>query len=702
MSANLRKSLMSQVLRISVALVLAASATAAGAEEAQQLPKISVQDTPDSGYSVKATDTATKTPTPLRDVPQSISVVTSEQIRDQDLLSIGDVVRYLPGITAHQGENNRDQVIIRGNSSSADFFRDGIRDDVQYYRDLYNLDRIEALRGPNAMIFGRGGGGGVINRVIKQATFTPIRQLSLLGGSYNDMRGAVDFNQPLSDSVAVRLNGVYEQADTFRNNVDDLERYGINPTVTFMPDEQTRIMLSYEYFHDTRTADRGIPSVNGRPADIDVDTFFGNPDLSHVRATVNIGTASIEHDFGNWTIRNRTLYGDYDRGYQNFVPGAVNATQTSVALTAYNNATARENLFNQTDALFSFETGKVRHQFLAGVELGRQLTDNLRNTGFFNDLVTSIQVPFGDPTIDTPTTFRHVITDADNNVRTTVSAVYVQDQIDLTDRWQVIAGLRQDRFELEFHDHNSGAELDRTDNLTSPRVGVVYKPVAPLSIYASYSVSFLPGSGDQFSSLTTITDLLRPEKFTNYEVGAKWDWNPDLALTGAVYRLDRTNTRSVDPADPTRIVQTGEQRTNGFELGLSGNVTPQWKIAAGYAYQDAAITSTTAAAAAGQQVAQVPHNTWSLWNTYQVLPKLGIGLGIINRSDMFAAIDDTVTLPGYTRVDAAAFYSLTDTIRLQANVENVFDKKYYINADGNNNISPGSPTAFHVGLTAGF
>jgi catecholate siderophore receptor len=693
---------MSQVLRISVGLVLAVSAAAAGAEEAQQLPKISVQDTPDAGYSVKATDTATKTATALRDVPQSISVVTSEQIKDQDLLSIGDVVRYLPGITAHQGENNRDQVIIRGNSSSADFFRDGIRDDVQYYRDLYNLDRIEALRGPNAMIFGRGGGGGVINRVIKQATFTPIRQLSLLGGSYNDMRGAVDFNQPLSDSVAVRLNGVYEQADTFRNNVDDLERYGINPTVTFMPDEQTRIMLSYEYFHDTRTADRGIPSVNGRPADIDVDTFFGNPDLSHVRAMVNIGTASIEHDFGNWTIRNRTLYGDYDRGYQNFVPGAVNATQTAVALTAYNNATARENLFNQTDALFSFETGKVRHQFLAGVELGRQLTDNLRNTGFFNDLVTSIQVPFGDPTIDTPTTFRHVITDADNNVRTTVSAVYVQDQIDLTDQWQVIAGLRQDRFELEFHDHNTGAELDRTDNLTSPRVGVVYKPVAPLSIYASYSVSFLPGSGDQFSSLTTITDLLKPEKFTNYEVGAKWDWNPDLALTGAVYRLDRTNTRSVDPADPTRIVQTGEQRTNGFELGLSGNVTAQWKIAAGYAYQDAAVTSTTAAAAAGQQVAQVPHNTWSLWNTYQVLPKLGIGLGIINRSDMFAAIDDTVTLPGYTRADVAAFYSLTDTIRLQANVENVFDKKYYINADGNNNISPGSPTAFHVGLTAGF
>jgi catecholate siderophore receptor len=299
-------------------------------------------------------------------------------------------------------------------------------------------------------------------------------------------------------------------------------------------------------------------------------------------------------------------------------------------------------------------------------------------------------------------TFRQSATDADNHLRATVSAVYAQDQISLSEQWQVIAGVRQDRFKLEYHDNRSGTSLDRTDDLTSPRAGVVYKPIAPLSLYASYSVSYLPGSGDQFSSLTVVTDQLKPEKFTNYELGAKWDLEPNLALTAAVYRLDRTNTRSVDPSAPTRIVQTGSQRTNGAEVGLSGNVTPKWKLAAGYAYQDASITSATAAAAEGQTVAQVPRNTWSLWNMYEVTSQLGVGLGVINRSDMFAAVDNTVTLPGYTRVDAAAFYSFSDTLRIQANVENVFDRKYFINADGNNNISFGSPVAFHLGLTASF
>jgi catecholate siderophore receptor len=283
-----------------------------------------------------------------------------------------------------------------------------------------------------------------------------------------------------------------------------------------------------------------------------------------------------------------------------------------------------------------------------------------------------------------------------------VSAIYAQDQIALNEQWQVIAGIRQDRFKLEYHDNRSGNSLDRTDNLTSPRAGVVYKPLEPLSLYASYGVSYLPGSGDQFSSLTVVTDQLKPEKFTNYEVGAKWDLASSLAFTAAVYRLDRTNTRSVDPNDPTRIIQTGSQRTNGAEAGLSGNVTPKWKIAAGYAYQDAFITSATAAAAEGQTVAQVPRNTWSLWNMYNLTSHLGVGLGVINRSDMFAAVDNAVTLPGYTRVDAAAFYSFNDTLRVQANVENVFDQKYFINADGNNNISFGSPVAFHVGLTATF
>src|SRR5262249_8773597 len=256
---------------------------------------------------------------------------------------------------------------------------------------------------------------------------------------------------------------------------------------------------------------------------------------------------------------------------------------------------------------------------------------------------------------------------------------------------QIVAGVRVDRFDLRYFNDRNGEQLSRVDNLASPRVGIMFKPVDQVSIYGNYSVSYLPSSGDQFSSLTTITQQVKPEKFNNYEAGVKWDVNRFLALTTAVFRLDRTNTRATDPNDPTRIVQTGSQRTNGFEFGLSGSVTHNWRIAGGYAYQDAFITSATTAARAGTQVGQAPHPNFSLWNNYQIISRLGAGLGIIHRSDMFATIDNTITLPGYTRADVALFFSITERIRLQVNMENLLNKKYFVNADSNTNISPGYP-----------
>jgi catecholate siderophore receptor len=654
-----------------------------------------------SGYQVATISSATKTPTLLLNTPQSVSIVTQELIKDQSMRSIADVVRYIPGVSAHQGENNRDQVIIRGNSSSADFFVNGVRDDVQYYRDLYNVERVEALKGPNAMMFGRGGGGGVINRVTKEALDTPLHEFSLQGGSFGNKRFATDLDQPFGDRVAFRLNGVYENSDSFRNAVN-LERYGFNPTMKITAGSQTEIKLSYEHFRDYRVADRGIPSYLGRPADTDISTYFGNPDVSPVRAVVNLGTAAIEHQEGGLNIRNRTMFGDYDRGYQNFVPGAVNAAKTLVALTAYNNATARRNIFNQTDLTYGLRTGWIRHTLLGGAEFGRQLTDNFRNTGFFNNTATSVSVSYANPTITTPVTFRQSATDANNHLTTNIAATYVQDQVELSRYVQVIAGVRFDRFDLTYLNNRNGDNLNRVDNLVSPRAGIVFKPVDRVSIYGNYSISYLPSSGDQFSSLTTITQQVKPEQFTNYEVGVKWNVNNYLSLTTAVYRLNRTNTRSVDPNDPTRIVQTGSQRTNGFEAGVNGRITRAWQMVGGYAYQDAFITSATASAIKGAQVGQVPHHTFSLWNNYRIVRRWGAGLGIVRQTDMFAAIDNTVKLPGFTRVDAATYVSLTEKINLQANLENMFNRKYYAYADGNNNISPGSPRAVRVGMTFRF
>jgi catecholate siderophore receptor len=655
-----------------------------------------------SAYTVPMITTGTKTPTPLRDVPQAITVITRQLMQDQLMTSIGDVVRYVPGVVLHQGENNRDQIIMRGNSSSADFFVDGIRDDVQYYRDLYNLERVEALKGPNAMIFGRGGAGGVINRVTKEAGFAPLREISLQGGSYGSKRVSADVDQALGDKLALRLNGIYEDSGSFRRHGLGIHRSGIAPSLTWLPDDATKVTVNYEHFRDTRGADRGITSWLGRPADVSIDTFYGNPGDSRVRANVDLATASIDRRIGALNIHNRTLFGDYDRFYQNYVPGAVTADKSRVALTAYNNATKRKNVFNQTDVTSIVNTGAMKHTLLAGVEVGRQLTDNFRNTGFFNDTATSISVPYGSPTITTPVTFRQSATDADNHLRTNVSAFYAQDQVAVSPRVQLIGGLRFDRFDLRYHNQRNGETIGRVDNLISPRAGIVVKPMEQLSVYGSYSVTWLPSSGDQFSSLTTVTEQVEPEKFDNYEAGVKWDASSALSLTTAVYRLDRTNTRSTDPNDPTRIVQTGSQRTNGYELGINGRITPMWSVAGGYAWQDAFVTSATAAAAAGAAVAQVPHHTFSLWNNVQLHPRAGAALGIIYRSKMFATIDNRVTLPGYTRLDAAAYYNLTKDLRLQLNVENLLDRRYWANADSNTNLSPGSPRAARVGVVARF
>jgi catecholate siderophore receptor len=652
-------------------------------------------------YAVAALTSATRTLTPLRDVPQSITVTSKEVIRDQLMLSLGDVMRYTPGIAVHQGENNRDQVIIRGNSSSADFFLNGVRDDVQYYRDLYNLDRVEALKGPNAMTFGRGGGGGVVNRVTKEAVFQPVREVTVQGGAHTHKRTAIDLDRPLGGRVAARVNGMYESSDSFRDGVE-LERYAFNPTLTAKAGAGTRVTVGYEHLHDARVADRGITSFRGRPADVDVSTFYGNPDDSHVRADVDLAAASLEHQRGRLTVRNRVSYGRYDRFYQNYVPGAVNPAGATVTLTAYNNATRRANLFNQTDVIYALRTGRVKHTLLGGVEVGRQRTDNFRNTGYFDGAATSIQAPFARPTITTPVTFRQSATDADNHLDAHVSAVYAQDQAELSSRVQVVGGVRFDRFDLTYHNNRTGDTLDRVDDLVSPRAGLVWKPVDPVSLYGSYTVSYLPSSGDQFSSLTTITEQVKPEKFTSYEVGAKWEPRTGLAVTAAIYRLDRTNTRATDPNDPTRIVQTGSQRTDGFEAGVTGRLTSEWLVAGGYAYQDAFVTSATAAAREGAQVAQVPRHTLSLWNRYQLRPRFAAAVGVLYRTDMFAAVDNTVTLPGYTRVDLAAFYDVTKDVRVQANLENALDRTYWINADGNTNLSPGSGRSLRVALTAGF
>lgn len=684
---------------------LAVFATNVRADDtAADLPRVRIEAQrlkPADPYLATRTTSATKTDTLLRDVPQSVTVVTEELIADQAMQSMADVVRYVPGITMGQGEGNRDQPTVRGNATTADFFVDGVRDDVQYFRDLYNLERVEALKGSNAMIFGRGGGGGVINRVTKRAEWNPQRAFSLQAGSNDSFRGTLDVGQAVNDVFAARLNAMYEESDSYRDEVH-LSRYGISPSLAFNIGERTTLRLGYEHFSDERVADRGIPSFAGRPVRTDASTFFGDPDLSHSDADVDVVSALIEHTTGGLTIRNHTRYADYGKFYRNVFPGAVDATGTQVRMSAYDNATGRENLFNQTDLVWSLEGAGLRHTLLVGAELGRQKTDSFRRTGYFNDAATFYMTPLASPRISVPVTFRQSASDADNHVEADVAAVYVQDQVELSAHLQAVLGLRFDRFDLSYRDHRSGVGLTRKDDLVSPRAGLIYKPIEPVSLYASYSISHLPSSGDQFASLTVTTQTLEPEEFASYEIGAKWDVREDLALTAAVYRLDRTNTSAPDPSDPTRIVQTGSQRTRGVELAVSGVLAPRWRVMGGYAWQQAEITSRTTAALPGATVPLTPKHTISLWNRYDLSPRWGFGLGVIHQDDAYTAIDDTVTLPSFTRVDAAAFLRVSERLSAQLNVENLLDARYYPTAHSNNNITPGSPPALRFTLNSRF
>ena len=673
-----------------------------------------------SEYGVRAISTATKTNTDIRNIPQALTVISESQIEDQQLRSIADLLMFVPGATPGTGESNRDQITLRGNNTTADFFVDGIRDDVQYFRDFYNIDRVEVLKGPNAMIFGRGGGGGIVNRVTKRSSLNPYRELIGSGDSFGGLRLTGDFDQPLAPTVGVRVNAMYENGDSFRRHVD-LERYGVNPTLGAMVGPNTRIDVAYEYLRDRRTTDRGLPSdASGgagtlaspvEPLEGFERAFFGDPDKSFAKANVHLGSFAVEHKFSDvLTLRNRTVYGDYDKFYQNIYPNGPVTDRDgpgpqglTVRLSAYNDSTTRRNLFSQTDLVWESRFAGIDQTLLFGFELGRQKGNNQRRNGVFaatGTIPTFLDVPFDEPTVDVPA-IQFLANGANNDMKATVAAFYVQDQIRPADWLELVAGVRFDRFSIDIDNLNTGQEFGRTDKLWSPRLGLIIKPTSNLSLYGSYSRSYLPQAGDQFNSLALNTETLKPERFDNYELGAKWEPFEGLLATAAVYQLDRANTRAVDPADSSRFVLSGEQRSRGIELGLERSISDEWQISAGYSWQKAEVREKTTAcdpAVADCEVPLVPRHSFSLWSRYDFTDSIGGGLGLIARSRSFASIGNTVKLPGYARVDAALYYKLARGLEAQLNVENLFDADYFPTAHNDNNIAPGAPRSAKVSL----
>ena len=648
-----------------------------------------------------------KTPTPIVDVPQSLSIVTSEQIQEQAFQNLGDVLRYTPGLSISQGEGHRDAIIIRGIQTTADFFVDGVRDDVQYYRPLYNVEQVEILRGSNALLFGRGGGGGVINRVQKQALIgQQFNTANVSVDSFGAYSGIIDTNFTTGDSSALRVSAFYQGLDNHRDFYDG-NTFAINPTFKLELAPTTTATFSYEFIDDDRVVDRGVPSrtVDNGP-DVPLsgydNTFFGSPGENLTTFEAHMFRARIDHEFSDIIRGNVTAqYADYDKLYQNLYPSESVAVTggafPEVELDGYLDTTRRENLIIQANLVAEFETGTLGHTLLFGVELGDQQTANARDDNVFAvNGDDQLFIPFSDPLNVPDFAFSNPVRDRDSDVQFT--SIYLQDQLDLTEQLKVVVGFRFDEFDIDVLDiieQNDGdavaGDFQRKDSEVTPRYGLIYKPAENMSVYASYSETFLPRSGDQFLTLNLDSESTRPQFFENREVGFKWDFSSNLSLAAAAFELNRESYTSVDPEDPEQLIVIEGSETKGFELELVGDLTESWSISAGLALLDGEVVRVDGSGPNGNVTRQTPDNMLSLWNHFRVNESLAVSLGATYQDSFFVREDNSVEVPSFTRVDAAAFYRVTDTFQLQLNIENLLDEEYFPDAHSNDNITTGEP-----------
>jgi catecholate siderophore receptor len=652
---------------------------------------------------------ALRSPTAIIDVPQSLSIITADQIQQQAFTSVSDIINYTPGVNTSQGEGHRDSVVFRGVRSTADFYIDGARDDVQYYRPLYNLEQVEILRGPNALLFGRGGTGGILNRVTKKGVIGE-RFTSYQAGvdSFGAALFQIDSNVETGDNSALRLNAFYERLDNHRDFFDG-ERIGLNPTARFALGSATTLDLSYEYVDHQRFIDRGIPTgADGRPVEAFEDIVFGDPELNNSELQAHLFRAALQHQFSDTLKGNvSAFYGDYDKLYENFYVSGYDqlASPFEATLEGYIDTTRRENFIMSGNLVWQPETGNIGHTVIAGAEIIDTSSDQDRFNAFWDSTsddneVFAITRPLilqGGAGVNaagfaTANDYTADLND-DTRVGIDVQSLYVQDEIALSDNLDIVIGARYDSFDISVLNVPASDQRSRRDTEITPRGGVVYKPAENVSLYASFSESFLPRSGEQFANINGNNNQLDPDSFTNLEGGIKWDLAPGLSLTAAVFEIEQSSPQVADNDPETLDVIDSE--ITGFETQFQGQLSDSWYISAGYSYLDG--EQVDRLGPTGLRPRELPEHMFSLWNTVQVSSKLGVGFGLSHQDDSFIDNGNAAILPSYTRVDAAAFYDLSDDFRIQLNIENLTDELYFPNSHSTHQATVGRP--FNARLT---
>lgn len=662
----------------------------AQAEGEEDLLRIAVTGEDEDDYDPSAASTATGTDTPLRDIPQSIQVIPEAVIEDRNALELGDALETAGGVVSRGGRGSSvfgPGFLIRGFPVEEGVFRDGIETFSLAPLDTNDIERIEILKGPASVLFGQGDPGGIINLVSEQPLSVPRYEIAATVGNYSTYRGDIDLTGPLTDDRAVRyrLNLSYENFGSFRDFVDG-EGLFISPAIAWDIGPNTTLNIYGQYAYNSETIDDGIPFTPDGPVDVPRSRFINEDFSEFSQDQFSIGY-QFNHDVNDaLELRHALQYLQYSP--ERYVPFYFdfNPVTGIVDRFEYYAGGSYQRFFTNVEAVGRFNTGSIQHQVLAGVEYRNtqeqpefQFSNDYPSINIFDPVYTGI------PYAIEPEFFR------DDTIRTI--GVYIQDQIEFSPSLKVLAGLRYDSVDQFRTTQNVGEvreEFSQVDSALSPRIGVVFQPVEPISLYASYTESFEPSFGASRNGDGSVFD---PETGRQYEVGIKADLTDQLSLTFAAFDIRKQNVVVQDPNNPLLSIQTGEVTSRGLELNLGGEILPGWNITAAYTLLDAYVSQDTSDIE-GNQLANVPDNQFSLWTTYEIqdgdLQGLGFGLGFFYLSDRPGTLENSFTLPSYFRTDAALFYE-RDNWRAQVNLENIFDIEYFTSSDEFLFANPGAP-----------
>jgi iron complex outermembrane recepter protein len=632
--------------------------------------------------------TATRTNTPAKLVPQAIDSVKASELTAFGQPTLSEALTGIPGVNA-SGDTRFDGVNIRGFSASNDFYLDGFRDDMQYTRDLGNIERVEVLKGPAAVLYGRGSTGGIINRVSKKPQKGQESSVSALVGSFDNRRLAADLNGEAGERVQLRLNLAQEDKNSFRDGVTS-KRTLLAPSVNWEISDRLNWLVQYERNEHDRTPDRGIPGVNGRPADVPKEYVYSDTRRDFIDDVAQSTRSRLSWDINDqWQLRQQLGYTSLDSQFDNTYVTSVKGDQ--VTRSRWQQDLKANSLISNTEAEGQLQTGPVEHRLLVGFEQNWQERTPKLYQNASPIPAGNLYDPGSLPTYDGA---MKLSSDANHKVRG--YGLYLQDQLSLGD-WHLLGGLRRDDFTVTSRRNDLNKEETVSVTSLSPRLGLVWNPLEEHAFYTSYSKTFTPVGGE----LIGITpgdknNHLDPQHTRLYEGGVKSDWlDGRLATTLSVYRLEMYNKRSKDPLDPTKVILTGLQRTEGIELSARAQLTDELYLRGGIAIQDAEQVKADADLQ-GKRPMNVSRQNGQLFAGYQSGKQGWFGeTGVTAVGDRFADNANTTILPGYARFDARAGYRWQQW-ETQLSVENLTDHDYFVSATSASQIMPGTPRQLNL------